>query len=705
MFSESLAERVFNFSPAETLSPHYICIPLSAAIMKSPRPPRTPVSKLDAERPAATATQPAAAGFIWRRDYPYFVLSLLGLLLYCNTFTHNWAYDDLMVILKNGYVQQGVSGIPKLIGGDSFQGFSESMNEGADQLTGGRYRPLSLVTFAIEQQILGIDVPESATSGTGPEELARQKAAFERHEAKIHADMEVRHVVNVLLYIVSVLMLYHLLAKFFFTDGPLGALVVAMLFLVHPVHTEVVANVKGRDEVLSFLFIVSTLYYSLLFAETQRGRYRILGCLTLLLALLSKEYAVVMVVVLPVTLWVFHKGYSPLKSIQQTVVYWLPVAAYLLLRTRATHAGQVIEGDIMNNPYCWATPVQKLASECAVLFRYAVLAVFPHPLSADYSYKQIPYSDFSDIKAWLGIVLYAVLAVWCVVALRKRSSVGWGLAVFLLFLLPVSNIIVNVGTPMGDRFLYHASLGVVILLGVLGQRLYTGLLAGGRQGMAKYGLGGLLGLILVAGSVRTVARNADWASNSTLFLHDVAVVPNSVIANTNAGVACTGYSASAKDTAEERRWLRRGIGYFDHCIALDSKYVSAYINRGFDYYKLGLLDSALNDCDAAIMLYPTHPDLAFLSNALSEHYARLGYDAAVNHRFQDAVQYCTMSLRAKPDNYDVAYNLAFALCQNQQYAEGRKVLVKLLNAKPDHKQAADLLRQLDHALEAQGQSQ
>ena len=663
--------------------------------MKRPKSSHRPVAPKVAPVQAQGKSLPDSNNPWWKRDYTYFVLAILGLLLYGNTFTHNWAYDDLMVILKNGYVQQGVSGIPKLFAGDSFQGFSESMNEGGDQLTGGRYRPLSLATFALEQQILGIDAPDSTVTGTGSDDLVRQKAAFEKHEAKIHADMRVRHVVNVALYIVSVLLLYRLLARFLFKDNPIGALVVALLFLVHPIHTEVVANVKGRDEVLSFLFIVLTFHYCLLFYEVPNRKYQVAGCLGLLAALLSKEYAVVMLVLLPVTLYVFQKGCSFGKAVAQTAVYVLPVGVYLLMRAAATHSGQTVENDIMNNPYCFATPIEKLASEFAVLLQYARLSVFPHPLSADYSYKQIPYSDFTDIKAWMGIGLYLLLAALCVRELRNRTIAGWGLALFLVFLLPVSNIFVNVGTPMGERFLYHASLGVAILAGVFGMKLYARLAESMGQGAAKYGSIAILAVVLLAGSIKTIARNADWASNSTLFLHDVDVVPNSVIANTNAGVACTGYSGSAKDSVEEKIWLHKAVGYFNHCISLDSKYVSAYINRGFAYYKLGLADSALNDCDSVIKLYPTHPDLAYLSATLSGYFSKLGYDAAVDHRFDVAILYFSKSLQAKPDNYDVAYNLAFALCQNQQYAEGRRVLVQLLKAKPDHKNAIDLLNQLD----------
>src|SRR3982750_3652930 len=78
-------------------------------------------------------------------------IALLAFLLYGNTLFNQYALDDGMVLTDNKFVQKGISGIPDIISHDSFYGsIGDSKN-----LTGGRYRPLSLVMYAVEVSFFG----------------------------------------------------------------------------------------------------------------------------------------------------------------------------------------------------------------------------------------------------------------------------------------------------------------------------------------------------------------------------------------------------------------------------------------------------------------------------------------------------------------------------------------------------------------------
>jgi len=147
-------------------------------------------------------------------------------LLYANTLTHDYTQDDAIVIYDNMFTTKGFSGIPGILKYDTFFGFFKV--EGKDKLVaGGRYRPLTLVMFAVEYAIFG-------------------KSPF------------IGHLGNVLLYGLLGIVLYLLLLKLFRAreDIPLAALlalVTTLLFIAHPIHTEVVANIKGRDEIMTLL--------------------------------------------------------------------------------------------------------------------------------------------------------------------------------------------------------------------------------------------------------------------------------------------------------------------------------------------------------------------------------------------------------------------------------------------------------------------
>ena len=151
------------------------------------------------------------------------VVFILGFVLYANTLGNGYAFDDSIVITDNQFTQKGFAGIPDLLTKDFFEGlYGKSL-----ELTGGRYRPLSLVSFAIERGIFG-DNPL------------------------------IGHLVNALIYGLCCLFLFHVVARFTSYTSSIPY-VTSILFCFHPIHTEVVANIKSRDEILCFLFLMLTI--------------------------------------------------------------------------------------------------------------------------------------------------------------------------------------------------------------------------------------------------------------------------------------------------------------------------------------------------------------------------------------------------------------------------------------------------------------
>ncbi len=82
------------------------------------------------------------------------IICIVAFALYCNSIMNEFALDDGIVIIKNEYVQKGFGGIKKIMTTDAYDSFYRQMNA-KDQLSGGRYRPLSIVTFAIEHSLFG----------------------------------------------------------------------------------------------------------------------------------------------------------------------------------------------------------------------------------------------------------------------------------------------------------------------------------------------------------------------------------------------------------------------------------------------------------------------------------------------------------------------------------------------------------------------
>ncbi len=173
-----------------------------------------------AHQPLAISHKPS---FRWA----YILLFSFAVLLYANTLNHNFAFDDSVVITGNKYTLQGIDGIKTLATTDLFYGiYGNSLD-----LEGGRWRPLTLVMFAIEYQIFG----DNATP---------------------------YHLINILLYGITAIVLFMTLLQMFSFltskkggGGEILAFLTTLLFIAHPLHTEVVANIKSRDEIVSFLFL------------------------------------------------------------------------------------------------------------------------------------------------------------------------------------------------------------------------------------------------------------------------------------------------------------------------------------------------------------------------------------------------------------------------------------------------------------------
>ncbi|MEO6760329.1 MAG: glycosyltransferase family 39 protein, partial [Saprospiraceae bacterium] len=229
--------------------------------------------------PAGPLTLPAFFTDLKLQSLLFFGLAFL---LYANSLTHGFVLDDSIVITDNMFTKQGISGIPGIFSKDTFFGFFKV--EGKDALVSGRrYRPLTLVLFALVYQIF--------------------------HESPF-----VFHLLTVLLFALTCVVLYRVLLRLFAnqgsTAGTLLAWIATLLFTVHPIHTEVVNNIKGCDEIVALLGCLIALYCAFKTVDTGKLTWKIGAGIAFFLACLSKENAAAFVLLIPLALW-FSQSNTP----------------------------------------------------------------------------------------------------------------------------------------------------------------------------------------------------------------------------------------------------------------------------------------------------------------------------------------------------------------------------------------------------------
>ena len=577
-----------------------------------PKKKNTPIPK---EKPRSQADAVAAPERdmhwpAWLYDFKVqaVIVAVLAFSFYVNTFSHELAVDDTLVIMYNEYVYQGFAGIPGILSSDAYDSYDKFMGVG-NQLSGGRYRPLSIVNFAIEQQFLGAVRKEQTDS-------VMKNANLEGPQKKrlIH-DIHVRHRFNVLWYTLSVVVLLYFLRYIVFKNNYIMAFVATVLFAIHPIHSEVVANVKSRDEILSLLFICLTFIFAFKYREQKKTGLLVAALASYFLAFLSKEYAIGLMLLLPLAFYLFNKD-TLSKSIVATLPYAGVTVLFLFIRSQVVgFSNDVNSADILNNPYALATGTEHTATIIATSLNYLRLLLFPHPLTSDYSYNTIPYKDFTNPLVWLSLAVHIALFRLFFVYVKQRNVLSFAIAFYLVNMLLVSNLLFNIGATMSERLIYHSSVGFAIAAGYL---LYKGMEMIQPVPVAKATLAGCMILLTGLCGFKTIARNKDWKNNYTLFPADLKVSPNSVSLNAFVAAAFVDRSVQEKDTTARNADLHEAVRLFDKAIANDSDYVIAWVNRGVTYYRLGEPDSSYFNLVKAKALLSNHAQLPelFYNNAV-----------------------------------------------------------------------------------------
>lgn len=614
---------------------------------------------------------------------PYVIFTLLGFLLYANTFNASFALDDDIVICKNEYVLQGVSGFPDIFTKDLFDSFYKQMNTSA-QLSGGRYRPLSVATFAIEQEFIGTrDNANFEKNCWDTNKNGIEDASEDINKDGLFNDKDcrskgfgIRHINNAIFYILCICILYYFLLNVVFKGNTLLSFIIALLFMAHPIHTEVVANVKSRDEILSLLFMLGTLIMLYKYTVHKKSIWLFYTSLSFLAAMLSKEYGATLLILAPLSLYLFADYKKLNQYIPVMLVLLVTFIFYYYLRSGVVIGkSNLQDNELMNNPYLLASDNEKLATKLFIFLKYLALQIFPHPLSSDYGYNCIPYKNFGNPEVLLSIVVLAAMIVGTIYAYKKKNWVSFALAFYILNILLVTNLIFNVGATMGERLVFHSSLGFCMLLG------YGIYYLAKKMNNTSIALYVSIPLIL-AYSVKTIARNKAWDSDISLALTDVKTMPNSVSLNGNAASRHLDLSELPKNKAQEKELVRKSIDYGLKAVSLHKGFVNGYLNLGLAYAKAQVFDSARICWDIAFKMYPSHPSKNLYFNLLAEQMYIKGYNLGGNKAWKEGQMWLQKAVEINPNNARWWYDLGGFAYNAQDFATAKMAWAKAYQLNP-----------------------
>jgi len=567
------------------------------------------------------------------------ILFALAFILYGNTLGHQYAFDDSIVITENAFTKKGFAGIGDLMTRDFFEGIYGKSTE----LTGGRYRPLSLAMFAVEYGLFG----ENPFMG---------------------------HLINVLLYGLTLMLLFIVLQQCFNTRSIIPY-ITTLIFAVHPIHTEVVANIKSRDEILCFLFLLISMYSLFKLIDTKdSGKWMGIGIGSFFLGLLAKETAITYLPVFPLFIYFFRPKAIP-DGVRKGLIFFAPAVLYLLIRFALVGMpGGADSTDIMENPYVNSSFNEKYATIFYVLLKYFSMLILPHPLTCDYSYNQIPFVGWSNIFVILSVLFHFGIGIFMVLKMKSKSLLALCILLYLAPLSITSNFFFNIGAPMGERFLYIPSFGFCLLLAYgISKLLKVSELT--TNWKSNYALIGVVGVLLVAGSLKTIVRNIDWYDNFTLFAKDVETSSQSAKMQYYYGnINLKKYLAAPKP--ENIGYLDLAEKHFLKGIEINPEFHHVTYNLGNVYEQRNNAPKALEYLNKTLEMYPTHINSHTLMGKV---YGRLLND------YNKSVFYLEKAVyEFKEDSPGVLQNLGNAYAGKGDYTKAIGIFQRLIKKDPNN---------------------
>lgn len=551
---------------------------------------------------APTAKQKVSC--IFKPDFRLAIFAaLLGVALYINTLPNEFILDDGAVTVSNPHVMQGISGIPEILQTEMwhFQGINL-----------GYYRPLSMITFAIETEFFG-------------------------------SSPAVYHAGNILLYGLTGFVLCVFLMNLFRNFHPVLSFIITVLFIAHPLHTEVTANIKSRDEMLSFLNMVLSFHFILKYYSSpgKKRMHLVLSCMFFYLALLSKETAMVGIFLIPLLFFFLR------SSVKEVIVRSLPFVIILILFLWQKHLvvgtlSPEIPKDIVNYPYAEAN--SGLPNALLIFMKSIFLTVMPHPLSYDYSYNEIPAAAFSSPMVIAGLIALLGLAVFGLYRINKKDPIAFGILFFLASLVPALGFVILRGGIFAERFIYSSVLGfAVVLVFVLAKaaKMNFGETNFSWKHLLKYPLFTMPVIaITILYSFKTVGRNVHWKNNLTLASEDVKTSPNSCQVRKHLGNELINRGMEEKDSLKRREWFDKGIAQLREAVRINARHGEALFKMGVAWQTVNVnLDSAIHYYNLALR---ENPQLAIA-------YCNLGLAYEAMNKQKLASYFYNKALEADPN--------------------------------------------------------
>lgn len=459
-------------------------------------------------------------------------LVLIGFSLYLNTLNNPLFWDDYDGILHNLYIQNWAYW-PKF--------FTENLVAGAGFLS-DYWRPMILIVFSTAWH-LWRDNPLGY------------------------------HLINIVLHISNAILLFFILKKIFKKDGL--SFLIALIFLIHPVQTEAIAYVSGIGDPLSVFFIFLSSFFFIKFLEKAKAKFLMLSTIFFVLALMSKETAIITPLILFLVGFCYFDEQPIKKKIQKILIYLIPliIIAMIYFGLRLTILNFKNTLNLYNEENFFTKRLDiRILTFFKTLPFYFNFMFLPLDLHMERQIE-IPKSIL-DPMVLLGIFITSILTFFLIEYFDKDYIFSFGILWFFITIFPMSNILIPVSGLIYEHWLYLPLIGIFLsLFWILIKLVKT-------YQLEKISIIILIIFLTFLG-LRTVIRNFDWRDPVSFYQQIIQHNPKSYRIWNNLGIE-----------AEKQGKIELAKKAYEQATVLDSNNPVAFHNLGVVFLRENNLEKA-----------------------------------------------------------------------------------------------------------------
>jgi tetratricopeptide (TPR) repeat protein len=481
----------------------------------------------------------------------------------------------------------------------------------------GNYHPFTMLAFAIEYKLFGLNE-------TG------------------------YHVINLLLHLANVLLVYY--AVFLLSKKTNVALIAALLFGIHPLHTESVAWISELKDLLYTSFFLGAYIFYLKYLNEKQNKFYLIALLLFLFSLLSKAMAVSLPVLLLLTDY-FKGRKMNLKTWTEKIPFLLLAIIFGIVAILAQQSSEAIK-DIS----IYSLP-QRIVFACYGFITYLWKSFLPLYQSAFYPYP-IKSGESLSTQFYIYPVLLLGLIAFVIYSLRFTKKIIFGLGFFTITVLLVLQLLPVGDAVMADRYSYIPSIGIFYLAGEGFNWIWIN--KGKTPAIA------LLSIFIIFLSIITYSRNTVWNNGITLWTDVIKKFPDDAI----------GYNNRGGILLNEKKY-ELALADLNKVIQLRPGYAEALSNRGIILLDKKRTNEALNDLNMAIK---SRPDYAEALN-------NRGLILMELNKYAEALNDFNKAIELRPGYAEAYYNRGLLFMNEKKYEQAVKDYDKALELKPGYPEA------------------